>query len=68
MSSPKWVTPARQYELVNLFDRSGGFCVFGHKNALFPNIITPIFIDDLIKDWVLDDRAQAKLIGTLNGN
>ena len=59
MSSPKWITPARQYELVDLFDRSGGFCVFGHKNCAIPEHHYSIFIDDLIKDWVLDDRAQA---------
>lgn len=27
---PKWVSPSRQAQLVNLFLESGGFCVYGH--------------------------------------
>ena len=31
MASPKWITPARQAELVELFVKSQGFCVYVNK-------------------------------------
>jgi hypothetical protein len=31
MAHPKWVTPARQAELVELFVKSQGFCVYVNK-------------------------------------
>jgi len=55
---PKWATPDRQSHLVNLFIRSRGFCVFGHKNCLIPEHHYEIFIEDLITDWKEDDRQQ----------
>ncbi len=57
-SLPKWVTSARQTHLVALFERSGGFCVFGHKECLIPEHHYEVFIGDLIADWVSDDKAQ----------
>jgi hypothetical protein len=56
---PKWATPERQSRLVDLFLRSQGFCVFGHKPCPYPEHHYEVFTDDLIKDWVADDRAQA---------
>ena len=56
MASPKWITPQRQLKLVELFDRSHGFCVYGHKRCQIPEHHYEIFISDLIKDWVSDDR------------
>ena len=55
----KWATPKRQAHLVNLFLRSGGFCVFGERLCSCPELhhYEP-FINNLIKDWVADDRAQ----------
>lgn len=55
---PKWATPERQSRLVDLFLRSQGFCVFGHKPCLHPEHHYEVFIEGLIKDWVADDRAQ----------
>lgn len=53
---PKWATPDRQNCLVTLFQRSGGFCVFGQKNCLIPAHHYECFIDDLVADWKASDR------------
>ena len=58
MPKPKWVTPDRQAHLVKLFLRSQGFCVFGHKPCPYPEHHYEVFIENLIADWVADDRAQ----------
>jgi len=58
MAKPKWATPVRQAHLVELFYRSRGFCVFGHKQCPVPEHHYEIFCDNLIKDWIADDRAQ----------
>ncbi len=58
--NPKWVSPARQAHLVKLFLESGGFCVFGHKPCPYPEHHYQLFIDGLVKDWALDDRAQER--------
>jgi hypothetical protein len=57
---PKWATPHRKAQLVNLFLRSGGFCVFGHRPCPNPNHHYQLYIEGLIGDWVADDRAQAE--------
>ena len=54
----KWITPSRQYHLVAIFLKSGGFCVFGHKPCLIPEHHYSIFIEYLIADWKADDKAQ----------
>jgi len=56
----KWANPYRQAHLVNLFLRSGGFCVFGEWPCSCPehHHYEP-FIDGLIIDWQADDRAQS---------
>ena len=58
MRYPKWVTLDRQAHLVNLFLHSKGFCVFGHKPCPYPDHHYELFIENLIRDWVTDDRAQ----------
>jgi len=55
----KWITPSRQYHLVAIFLKSGGFCVFGHKPCLIPEHHYSNFIEYLIADWKADDKAQA---------
>jgi hypothetical protein len=55
---PKWATPDRRDKLIELFNRSGGFCVFGHKNCPYPSHHYELFIEDLIKDWIQADREQ----------
>lgn len=54
---PKWATPNRQAELVNLFAKGGGFCVHGHKPCPIPAHHYENFIEGLIGDWKADDRA-----------
>ena len=58
MRYPKWVTPDRQAHLVHLFLNSKGFCVFGHKPCPCPDHHYEVFMENLIRDWVSDDRAQ----------
>jgi len=58
MRYPKWVTPDRQAHLVHLFLNSQGFCVFGHKPCPIPEHHYEVFMENLIRDWVSDDRAQ----------
>lgn len=58
-NSPKWATPNRQAHLVDLFVRSRGFCVFGHRNCLIPEHHYENFIEGLISDWIAEDRAYS---------
>ena len=58
MGKPKWVTPIRQTHLVKLFLRSQGFCVYGHKPCPYPHHHYQVFIDNLVADWVAEDRAR----------
>jgi len=55
---PKWVTPERQTHLVELFSRSQGFCVYGHKPCPYPEHHYEGFIEGLIAEWIADDRAE----------
>ena len=57
---PRWATPDRQTHLVNLFHRSGGFCIFGHKPCPHEHHHYEVFIDGLIGDWIAQDRAQSQ--------
>jgi len=56
---PKWAKPYRQAHLVNLFLRSGGFCVFSEWPCSCPQLhhYEP-FSEALIADWKAEDRAQ----------
>lgn len=64
---PQWSTLVRRLALVDLFRRSGGFCVFGHSNCLIPEHHYELFTSDLIKDWKIQDRQErrAELIAEL---
>ena len=53
---PQWATSDRKAKLVDLFLRSGGFCVFGHKPCDNPEHHYELFIEGLIADWKADDR------------
>jgi len=56
---PQWATPERRAHLVRLFLKSGGFCVFGERPCPHPeDHHYELFIEGLIKDWVVDDREQ----------
>ncbi len=54
----KWARPERQAHLVQLFLRSRGFCVLGHPKCQVPEHHYQLFIEDLIADWITDDRAR----------
>ncbi len=55
---PKWLTSNRKAQLLDLFNRSRGFCIFGHKSCLYPDQHYELFIEGLIRDWVKDDIAE----------
>ncbi|MDY6912057.1 MAG: hypothetical protein SVM79_06875 [Chloroflexota bacterium] len=59
---PKWATPERQAYLVNLFMRSKGFCIYGHKPCTNPDHHYVNFCEDLIHDWIGDDRAERQAL------
>ena len=59
---PKWATPERQAHLVNLFVRSGGFCIYGHKPCPNPEHHYVPFTEGLIQDWIGDDRAERQAL------
>lgn len=58
---PQWATPERRAKLVELFVRSGGFCIFGHRNCPYPEHHYELFIEGLIADWKADDREARGL-------
>jgi len=58
---PKWATPERRAKLVELFSRSGGFCIFGEPNCPIPEHHYELFIEGLILDWKADDREARRL-------
>jgi len=58
MTTPKWVNPQRQAYLVKLFLQSRGFCVYGHKRCPIPSHYYEVVIEEVIRNWQLDDRAQ----------
>jgi len=58
---PKWATPERKAKLVELFYRSGGFCIFGHSACIIPEHHYEVFIEGLITDWKADDREARRI-------
>jgi len=58
--SPKWLTSNRKAHLIDLFNRSQGFCVFGHRPCPYPHHHYEFFIEGLIRDWIADDREQRR--------
>lgn len=58
---PKWSTPYRRASLVELFNRSGGFCVLGEENCTNPQHHYELFIEGLISDWKADDRETRRI-------
>ena len=56
---PKWATEERKRQLVRLFHRSGGFCVFGEKPCKHPELHHyGFYVEELIRYWIAEDRAQ----------
>jgi len=58
---PKWVTETRKRQLVRLFERSSGFCVFGERPCKDPfRHHYEFYVEELIRYWIAEDRAQAE--------
>lgn len=57
MALPKWATLDRQTQLVSIFLRSRGFCVFGHHPCAIPEHHYEVYIEGLIGDWKAEDKA-----------
>ena len=55
---PEWSTPERQRHLVALFDRCGGFCVFGHRGCQIDNHHYEFFIEGVIDSWKAEDTER----------
>lgn len=53
---PHWCTPERQRHLVALFQRSGGFCIYGHRPCPYDDHHYQVFMEGLIGEWKADDR------------
>lgn len=60
MSQPKWLTPTRKTNLVSLFLKSNGFCIFGEPHCQIPEHHYEVFIEALIHDWQSSDRSQVR--------
>ena len=58
MTNPAWSTPERREYLVRLFERSRGFCVFGHQQCRNDGHHYQVFIEDLIDTWKAQDRER----------
>ena len=59
MRFPQWATPERRNFLVELFLKSGGFCVYGHGMVcLNPCHHYELVIDDRIEEWKGADREE----------
>ena len=58
MAYPQWATTERQAYLIELFKRSGGFCIYGHKPCPYPEHHFENHIERLIRDWIEDDREE----------
>lgn len=59
---PDWSTPERRAHLVSLFNRSRGFCVFGHKMCQNLEHHFLNFQEAVIADWKAEDRAEREAL------
>ena len=59
---PGWSTPERRAHLVSLFNRSKGFCVFGHRMCQNAEHHFLNFQEAIIADWKAQDRAEREAL------
>ena len=59
---PDWSTPERRAHLVSLFNRSKGFCVFGHEMCQNQEHHFLNFQEAVIADWKAEDRAEREAL------
>ena len=57
-----WSTPERRAHLVSLFNRSKGFCVFGHRMCQNAEHHFLNFQEAIIADWKAQDRAEREAL------
>ena len=55
---PQWSTPERRKHLVGLFDRCGGYCVFGDQGCQIDEHHYELFIEGIIDSWKAEDRER----------
>jgi hypothetical protein len=55
---PQWSTPERRKHLVDLFDRCGGYCVFGDWGCQIDEHHYELFIEGIIDSWKAEDRER----------
>lgn len=55
---PKWATPQRRAYLIELFEKCGGFCVYGHRPCPHPEHHFENHIEVTIEYWKQDDREE----------
>ncbi len=58
MTLPQWSTPERRKHLVALFNRCGGFCVFGDAGCQIHEHHYELFIEGIIDSWKAEDRER----------
>jgi len=58
MSTPLWAIPERQACLVELFLKSGGFCIHEGISCSKPAHSYPVVSEDIIELWKADDREE----------
>lgn len=62
VTKPQWATPQRQAHLVDLFYRSGGFCVFRDQGCQVEAHHYPVFMETCIEEWKAEDREARSLL------
>ena len=56
---PKWCTPERQRQMVEMFGRTLGLCVYGHPQCPVDAHCYEAYLDEqLIPDWISMDAAS----------
>ncbi|MFQ6027697.1 MAG: hypothetical protein ACE5Q6_09415 [Dehalococcoidia bacterium] len=55
---PQWATPERRQHLVDLFNRCGGYCVFGDRGCQVDEHHYELFIEGIIDSWKAEDRER----------
>ena len=58
MTLPLWSTPQRRKHLVALFNRCGGYCVFGDAGCRIDEHHYELFIEGIIDSWKAEDRER----------
>jgi hypothetical protein len=55
---PQWATAQRRQHLVDLFDRCGGYCIFGDAGCRIDEHHYELSIEGIIDSWKAEDRER----------